>query len=71
MPPAACSLQFGWDSAWAGVFACNRLYTTLTLTKRIEKKLDENYTRILRAVLNKSWKQHPRKQPLYGHLPLI
>ena len=29
--------------------------TTWTLTKRLEKKLDGNYTRMLRAVLNKSW----------------
>ena len=35
--------------------------TTLTLTKRIEKKLDGNYTRILRAILNKSWRQHLTK----------
>ena len=45
--------------------------TTWTLTKRIEKKLDDNYTRILRAILNKSWRQHPTKQQLYGHLPPI
>ena len=35
---------------------------TWTLTKRIEKKLDGNYTRMLRAVLYKSWRQHPTKQ---------
>ena len=35
--------------------------TTWTLTKRLEKKLDGNYTRILRAVLNKSWRQHPTR----------
>ena len=29
--------------------------TTWTLTKRMEKKLDVNYTRMLRAILNKSW----------------
>ena len=29
--------------------------TTWTLTKRLEKKLDGNYTRILQAILNKSW----------------
>ena len=23
------------------------------------------------AILNKSWRQHPTKQQLYGHLPLI
>ena len=42
--------------------------TTWTLTKRMEKKLDGNYTRILRAILNKSWRQNPTKQQLYGHL---
>ena len=26
---------------------------------------------MLRAVLNKSWKQHPTIQPLYGHLLYI
>ena len=45
--------------------------TTWTLTKRMEKKLDGNYTRILRAILNKSWRQQPTKQQLYGHLPHI
>ena len=43
--------------------------TTWMLTKRLEKKLDGNYTRMLRAVLNKSWRQHPTRQQLYGHLP--
>ena len=40
--------------------------TTWTLTKRMEKKLDVNYTRMLRAILNKSWRHHPTKQQLYG-----
>ena len=31
-------------------------------------KQDENYTRMLLAVLNKSWKQHLTKQLSYGHL---
>ena len=34
-------------------------YTTWTLTKRMEKKLDVNYTRMLSAILKKSWRQHP------------
>ena len=34
---------------------------------RMEKKLDGNYTRMLPAVWNKSWRQHPTKQQLYGH----
>ncbi len=45
--------------------------TTWMLTKQLEKKLDGNYTRMLRAILNKSWQQHPTRQQLYGHLPPI
>ena len=38
--------------------------TTWTLTKRLEKKVDGNYTRMLWEILNKSWRQHPtRHQP--------
>ena len=37
----------------------------------MEKKLDGNYTRMLWAIWNKSWRQHPTKQQLYGYLPLI
>ena len=33
--------------------------------------LDGNYTRMLRAILNKSWRQHPTRHQLYGHLPPI
>ena len=35
--------------------------TTRTLTKHMEKKLDGDNTRMLRAVLNKSWRKHPTK----------
>ena len=45
--------------------------TTWTLTKRLKKKLDGNYTRMLRAILNKSGRQHPTTHQLYGHLPPI
>ena len=45
--------------------------TTWTQTKRLEKKLDGNYRRMLQAILNKSWRQHPTKHQLYGHLPPI
>ena len=45
--------------------------TTWTLTKQLEKKLDGNYTRMLRAILNKSWRQHHTKQLQYDYLPLI
>ena len=45
--------------------------TTWTLTKRLKKKLDGNYTRMFRAILYKSWRQHPTRHQLYGHLPPI
>ena len=45
--------------------------TTWTLTKRLKKKLDGNYTRMLRAILNRSWRQHPTRYQLYDHLPAI
>ena len=45
--------------------------TPWTLTIRLEKKLDGNYTGMLRAILNNSWRQHPTRHQLYGHLPPI
>ena len=45
--------------------------TTWVLTKRLKKKLEGKYTRMLRAILNKSWRQHPTRHQLYGHLPPI
>ena len=45
--------------------------TAWTVTKRLEKKLDGNYTRMLRAILNKSWWQQPKRYQLYGQLPPI
>ena len=49
------------------LFGC----TKWTLTKHLEEKLDGNYERMLRAVLNNSWKQHPTKQQLYSYLTSI
>ena len=47
-------------------------YHCLThLSKQLEKKLDSNYRRMLRAILNKSWRQHPTRHQLYSHLPPI
>ena len=45
--------------------------TTWSLTKQLEKKLDGNYTIMLRAILNKSWRQHLTRHQLYGLLPPI
>ena len=36
--------------------------TLWTLTKHIKKKPDSNYTRMLPAILNIAWGQHPTKQ---------
>ena len=45
--------------------------TTWRLTKRIENWLDRNFTIMLHAMMNKFWKQHPKKLQLYGYLPPI
>ena len=45
--------------------------TTWMVTKQLEKKLDGNYTRMLQAILNKSWWQHPTRYQLYSQLPPI
>ena len=49
------------------LFGC----TTWTLNKRLTKKLYGNYTRMLRAILNKPRRQLPTRHQLYGHLPPI
>ena len=60
-------------SFFQAVFVSILLYgcTTWTRTKRLEKKLDGNYTRMLRTISNKCWRQQPTKQQLYGHQPPI
>ena len=45
--------------------------TTWMQTKRLEKKIDGNSTRMLQAILNKSWRQYPTRYQLYGHQPPI
>ena len=44
--------------------------TTWTQIKHMEKKLNGNYTKMLQAVLNNSWRQHPTKQQ-HSYLPPI
>ena len=53
---------------WVWVFRSNThdLQTIICF-----KKLEGNYTRILRAILNKSRWQHPTRHQLFGHLPPI
>ena len=42
-----------------------------TLTKRMEKNLMVTTQECCAAILNRSWRQHPTKQKLYGHLTPI
>ena len=58
-----------FNAAFVTILLCG--CTTWTLTKQLEKKLDGNYTRMLRAILNNSWRKHSWRHQLYGHLPLI
>ena len=62
-----------WPIKWNAVSSGGgRINTAIwTLTKRLEKKINGNYTKMLRAILNKSWRQHPTRHQLYGHLPPI
>ena len=42
-----------------------------TPTKALEKRLSGNYTRMLRAILNRSWKDHPSNKEIYANIPDI
>ena len=44
---------------------------TWTLTTKLEKKTDGAYTRMLRAALNVSWKEHLTNKELYGKTPKV
>ena len=35
------------------------------------KRLNGNYTRMLRAILNRYWKDHPNNTNIYGNIPDI
>ena len=37
-----------------------------TLTAKLERKIDGAYTRMLRAALNKSWREHLKNKELYS-----
>ena len=42
-----------------------------TLTKDLEKRLSGNYTRMLRAILNRCWNDHPTNKEIYANIPDI
>ena len=44
---------------------------TWTLSASQHRRLDGCYTRLLRRVLNMSWKSHPSLNDVYGELPRI
>ena len=46
-------------------------YVSWILTKALDKRLNGNYTRMLRAILNRSWKDHPNNKEIYGNIPDI
>ena len=62
--PWCCSYRKG--SLWVTLDYNRQLLLLFTF-----KKLDGNYTRMLRAILNKSLRQYPTRHQLYGHLPPI
>ena len=42
-----------------------------TVTGNMRNRLDGTYTRMLRAVLGVTWKEHKTNKELYGKLPKI
>ena len=55
------------DKIKCSFFPSSSCVNTAVWMLRMESKLDSNCTRMLQAVLNKSWGQNPTKQP-YRHL---
>lgn len=58
---------------WLSSVGCRVSYArsfsfTWTVTSTLEYKIDGAYTRVLRAALNKSWKNHPTNKELYGNI---
>ena len=67
---------FWYDSTWDWTQVSRAMYVHISMclvsvhVVHPWKNCISNCTRMLWAILNKSWKQHPTKQR-YGHLPLI
>ena len=67
-------LPSSWFFCWVGIIPAVDMSVLLyccsiwTLMNHLEKKLSRNYSRMLQAVLNKSWKQHTTKQQLKSYL---
>ena len=65
------SINQTWPIKWNAVSSRQRLYRYYYMDALHGHKLDGNYTRMLRAILNKSWRQHPTRHQLYSQLPPI
>ena len=57
-------------SIYLSIYRYIYIYIYIALLTHL-MKLDGNYTRMLRALLNKSWRQHHTRHQLNGHLPPI
>ena len=44
---------------------------TWTLSRKLERRLDGTYTRLLMRAQNLSWKRHPKIAQIYGKLPRV
>ena len=44
---------------------------TWTLSRKLEKRLDGTFTRLLIRVQNLSWKRHPTRREIYGTIPPV
>ena len=44
---------------------------TWTLSRKLERRLDGTYTRLLMRAQNLSWKRHPTISQIYGKLPRV
>ena len=59
------------SSYWTGILCVAYIYSRQLYIYSKKYRIDDNYTRMLQAILNKSWRQHPTKHQQYGHLPTI
>ena len=62
------SLSLSLSHSFSSLNLSHSVHTKLYLTLSISLSI---YIRMLRAVLNISWRQHPTRHQLYGHLPPI
>ena len=47
------------------------IYVNWNLIQALEKRINGNYTRMLRAILNRSCKDYPNNKDIYGNIPDI